>query len=74
MGHIFHWVTRLNPTDLIKAAVYAAGFVIGMGVLADALGTKNPVNVNLMIDNKGDVQGFKVEDGKLVPIKIAPRK
>jgi hypothetical protein len=68
MGHISHFVTRIEPSKVAAAVIYAAALITCSNIIASAI-KPTQVTVNLQIDNKGKVKAFEVIDGNLVPLK-----
>ena len=68
MGHVSHFVTRIEPSKIAAAVIYAAALIVCANIIAES--TKpTQVTVNLQIDNKGKVKAFEVVNGNLVPLK-----
>ena len=68
MADIRHWVTRIEPTRLLAAVIYALALIACANIIASSI-KPSQINVNVQIDNKGKVKAYEVIDGNLVPVK-----
>jgi hypothetical protein len=68
MGHVSHFVTRIEPSKIAAAVIYAAALVACANIIANAI-KPTQMTVNLQVDNKGKVRAFEVVGNTLVPLK-----
>lgn len=73
MGDIRHWVTKIEPTKLAAAGIYAFALIACANIIADALRSKDSMSFTISIQNEGNkpvMKAFKVDSGgNLVPVK-----
>jgi hypothetical protein len=69
MSNQWHWVTRIEPSKIAAAVIYAAALIACANIIASAI-KPTQVTVNLQIDNKGKVRAFEVVGNTLVPIPV----
>jgi len=71
MGHVSHFVSRINWTLIPAIAVGGAFFLGAANIIADAL-KPDVITLTVQITNQGNkpvVKAYKVEEGKLIPVK-----
>jgi len=68
MGDIRHWVTRIEPSKVVAASIYAAALIVCANIVAGSI-KPTQISVSVQIDNKGKVKAYEVIDGSLVPVK-----
>lgn len=74
MGHVTHWVTRINPTLVVAVAIGAAAFVYGVDRIAEAI-KPSQLTLAVSINNQGRpveqaAFTYDPQTGKWVPVPV----
>jgi hypothetical protein len=75
MGTVTHWVNKFNWTALIATAMAGGFFLAGVAMYCAAIKARPPTPGDTLVvsitneGHKSQVKAYRVEDGKLIPVK-----